>query len=155
MPDNSVSIRFLRLPGTEDLPLPSYQTEGSSGLDVCASNEEDIVLEPGGVSMIPTGLKAALPLGYEIQVRPRSGLAAKHGIGVVNGPGTVDSDYRGEIRVILINFGKTSFTVTRGMRIAQFVVQKVERASVIPCSDEADLGETVRGEGGFGHTGIL
>ena len=105
--------------------------------------------------MIPTGLKAAVPLGCEIQVRPRSGLAAKHGIGVVNGPGTVDSDYRGEIRVILINFGKEPFAVTRGMRIAQFVIQKVERAAVIPCSGEADLGETVRGEGGFGHTGIL
>lgn len=155
MPDNSVSVRFLRLPGTEDLPLPCYQTEGSSGLDVCAANKEDIVLEPGGFSMIPTGLKAALPLGYEIQVRPRSGLAAKHGIGVVNGPGTVDSDYRGEIRVILINFGKEPFAVTRGMRIAQFVVQRVERAAVVPCSSEADLGETVRGEGGFGHTGIL
>ena len=105
--------------------------------------------------MIPTGLKASVPQGFEIQVRPRSGLAAKHGIGVVNAPGTVDSDYRGEIRVILINFGKESFTVTRGMRIAQFVVQKVERAAVVSCSDESELGETVRGEGGFGHTGIL
>ncbi|MBQ7554940.1 dUTP diphosphatase [bacterium] len=155
MPDNSVSIRFLRLPGTEDLPLPCYQTEGSSGLDVCAANREDIVLEPGSFAMIKTGLKAAVPLGYEIQVRPRSGLAAKHGIGVVNGPGTVDSDYRGEICVILINFGKVSFTVTRGMRIAQFVIQKVERANIAKCSDESELGETVRGEGGFGHTGIL
>ena len=155
MPDNSVSIRFLRLRGTEDLPLPCYQTEGSSGLDVCAANREDIVLEPGGFAMIPTGLKAAVPLGYEIQVRPRSGLAARHGIGVVNGPGTVDSDYRGEICVILINFGKVSFTVTRGMRIAQFVIQKVERANIVKCSDESELGETVRGEGGFGHTGIL
>lgn len=155
MPDDPVRIRFLRLPGTEDLPLPSYQTEGSSGLDVCAANEEDIVLEPGAFKMIPTGLKASVPQGFEIQVRPRSGLAAKHGIGVVNAPGTVDSDYRGEIRVILINFGKESFTVTRGMRIAQFVVQKVERAAVVPCSNESELGETVRGEGGFGHTGIL
>ena len=105
--------------------------------------------------MIPTGLKASVPLGFEIQVRPRSGLAAKHGIGVVNAPGTVDSDYRGEIRVILINFGKESFAITRGMRICQFVVQRVERAALVFCSDEAELGKTARGEGGFGHTGIL
>jgi len=150
-----VEVRFLRLPGTEDIPLPAYQTEGSSGLDVCAANEADIVLEPGAFAMIPTGLKASVPSGYEIQVRPRSGLAAKHGIGVVNGPGTVDSDYRGEIRVILINFGKEPFAVTRGMRIAQFVVQRVERAAVLPCSEENELGKTDRGEGGFGHTGIL
>ena len=150
-----VEVRFLRLPGTEDLPLPAYQTEGSSGLDVCAANIEDVVLEPGGFAMIPTGLKASVPCGYEIQVRPRSGLAAKHGIGVVNGPGTVDSDYRGEIRVILINFGKEPFAVTRGMRIAQFVVQAVERAKVSLCVSEEDLGKTDRGEGGFGHTGIL
>ena len=150
-----VEVRFLRLPGTEDLPLPAYQTEGSSGLDVCAANETDVILEPGAFAMIPTGLKASVPPGYEIQVRPRSGLAAKHGIGVVNGPGTVDSDYRGEIRVILINFGKEPFAVTRGMRIAQFVVQAVERAKVSLCASEEDLGKTGRGEGGFGHTGIL
>jgi dUTP pyrophosphatase len=150
-----VDIRFFRTEGTEDLPLPSYQTEGSSGLDVCAANAADVVLAPGAFAMIPTGLKAAVPAGYEIQVRPRSGLAAKHGIGVVNGPGTVDSDYRGEIRVILINFGKEPFAVTRGMRVAQFVVQKVERAKVSLCESEEDLGKTERGEGGFGHTGIL
>ena len=150
-----IEVRFLRLPGTEDIPLPAYQTEGSSGLDVCAANEADVILEPGAFAMIPTGLKASVPCGYEIQVRPRSGLAAKHGIGVVNGPGTVDSDYRGEIRVILINFGKEPFAVTRGMRIAQFVVQAVERAKVSLCASEEDLGKTGRGEGGFGHTGIL
>ena len=154
MPESTVQIQFFRLPGTEDLPLPAYQTEGSSGLDVVAANEEDIVLEPGGIAMVPTGLKAAVPCGYEIQVRPRSGLAARFGIGLVNAPGTVDSDYRGEIRVILINFGKDIFTVSRGMRIAQFVLQKVEKATIAISKCEEDLGSTLRGDGGFGHTGI-
>ncbi|MBR5623921.1 dUTP diphosphatase [bacterium] len=154
MPEKAVQIQFLRLPGTEDLPLPAYQTEGSSGLDVVAANEEEIVLEPGAIAMVPTGLKASIPEGYEIQVRARSGLAARSGIGLVNAPGTVDSDYRGEIRVILINFGKERFAVSRGMRIAQFVLQKVERAAVSACKSEEELGDTARGSGGFGHTGI-
>lgn len=154
MPEKTVQIKFLRLPGTEDLPLPAYQTEGSSGLDVVAANREDIILEPGAIAMVPTGLKASVPEGFEIQVRARSGLAARSGIGLVNAPGTIDSDYRGEIRVILINFGKERFAVSRGMRIAQFVLQKVERAAVSACGSEEDLGETERGSGGFGHTGI-
>ena len=154
MPEKTVQIKFLRLPGTEDLPLPAYQTEGSSGLDVVAANREDIILEPGAIAMVPTGLKASVPEGFEIQVRARSGLAARSGIGLVNAPGTIDSDYRGEIRVILINFGKERFAVSRGMRIAQFVLQKVERAAVSACGSEEELGEKERGSGGFGHTGI-
>ena len=154
MPEKTVQNKFLRLPGTEDLPLPAYQTEGSSGLDVVAANREDIILEPGAIAMVPTGLKASVPEGFEIQVRARSGLAARSGIGLVNAPGTIDSDYRGEIRVILINFGKERFAVSRGMRIAQFVLQKVERAAVSACGSEEELGETERGSGGFGHTGI-
>ena len=154
MPEKTVQIKFLRIPGTEDLPLPAYQTEGSSGLDVVAANREDIILEPGAIAMVPTGLKASVPEGFEIQVRARSGLAARSGIGLVNAPGTIDSDYRGEIRVILINFGKERFAVSRGMRIAQFVLQSVERAAVTACKSEEELGETERGSGGFGHTGI-
>ncbi len=130
--------------------IPVYATEGASGADARANITEPVVIQPGAFALIPTGVKAALPMGYEIQVRPRSGLAAKHGVTVLNTPGTVDADYRGEIKVILINHGKEPFTVTRHMRIAQFVLATVVKA-------QFTVGEllttTTRGEGGFGHTG--
>lgn len=130
--------------------LPVYASTLAAGADVKACINEDIVIEPGASVLIPSGLRLAIPAGYEIQVRPRSGLALKNQITVLNTPGTIDADYRGEIGVILINHGKNAFVVTRGMRIAQIVLAKVERASF--CAEEA-LVATSRGEGGFGHTG--
>ena len=145
-----VEIKIKRKAGCEDLPWPDYMSEGASGLDLYAAVEEALTLSPGEFRLIPTGVFIAVPRGYEAQVRPRSGLALKNGIGVLNSPGTVDSDYRGEVGVILINLGQQPFVVKRGMRIAQLVVQGVARARLIPV--EA-LEETDRGEGGFGHTG--
>jgi dUTP pyrophosphatase len=143
-------VRIQRLPHAADLPLPSYATSGSAGADLRAAVEADTVLEPGAHALIPTGLKIALPAGHEAQVRPRSGLAAKHALTVVNAPGTVDADYRGEIHVILMNLGSAPFTVERGMRIAQIVVAPVVQASF----QEVDrLDDTARGAGGFGSTG--
>ena len=130
--------------------LPFYATEGSAGMDICAMVEEEIVIKAGEMDIVPTGLSIELPNGYEAQVRPRSGLAIKHGVTVLNSPGTIDSDYRGEIKVILINLGKTDFTVRKGDRIAQMVINKFEKVEW-QLSDE--LEETKRGEGGFGHTG--
>ena len=153
MPEGGLKIRFLRLPGAENLPLPTYQTKGASGLDVCAAVKEPKVLSPGEIALIPLGLSCAIPEGYELQVRPRSGLAARHGISLVNAPGTIDADYRGEISIILINLGRESFTITRGMRIAQLVAQKVEKAEIVLVDSAEELGETDRGQGGFGHTG--
>ncbi len=129
---------------------PIYSTEGASGADIRANIEEPRVIESGKVAIIPTGVRVAVPEGYEIQVRPRSGLAAKNGITVLNTPGTIDADYRGEICVILINLGPSSFTVTPKMRIAQIVLAPVYQAEFIPL---ASLVETARGTGGFGHTG--
>ena len=136
--------------GAKDLGLPCYMSDGASGIDLLASVAEDVVLEPGQTRLIPTGMRISLPVGYEAQVRPRSGLALKHGLTVLNSPGTVDADYRGEIGVILANLGSESFVVTRGMRVAQMVVQEVVHAT-LSLRDELD--ETGRGEGGFGHTG--
>ncbi len=133
-----------------DIPLPEYATEGSAGMDIRAAVENELVLQAGKVATVPTNLKAEIPQGYEIQVRPRSGLAAKHGIGVLNSPGTIDSDYRGEIKIILFNFSDNDFTINRGDRIAQLVIGKTIQAE-IELTDE--LSETDRGEGGFGHTG--
>ena len=134
-----------------DLPLPVYATAGSAGLDLLAAVERDVVLQPGGFAAIPTGIAVALPAGYEAQVRPRSGLALRHGITVLNAPGTVDSDYRGEIAAILVNHGKTEFTVSRGMKVAQLVVAQHIRAEW----QETDaLGHTERASGGFGSTGM-
>lgn len=133
-----------------DIPLPEYATEGSSGLDLRAAVTDKIILEAGKVKMIPTNLSVEIPLGYEIQVRPRSGLAAKHGIGVLNSPGTIDSDYRGEIKTILFNFGDKDFEINRGDRISQMVISKVYLADL---HEDNDLSESARGEGGFGHTG--
>ena len=134
-----------------DIPLPAYATEDSSGLDVRAALDEPFTLKKGEISMVPTNLSVEIPKGYEIQVRPRSGLAAKHGIGVLNSPGTIDADYRGEIKVILFNFGKDNFIINRGERIAQLVIAKHERVTW----QEVDvLSETERGSGGFGSTGV-
>lgn len=130
--------------------LPSYQTNGSSGMDLRAHLEKDILLKPMERSIIPTGLFVALPLGYEAQVRPRSGLAAKHGLTVLNSPGTIDADYRGEIGVILINLSDTEFTVKNGQRVAQLVISKHARGEWISVQN---LSDTSRGSGGFGSTG--
>ena len=146
-----VEIQFTRKPGTEDVPLPRYMSEHASGMDVCAAVEEPVTIAPGEVKLIPTGLFLAIPSGYEVQVRPRSGLALKHGLTVVNAPGTIDSDYRGEVCVILGNIGREPFTVERGMRIAQLVVQPVVRAELV---ERDELPATERAAGGFGHTGL-
>lgn len=133
-----------------DLPLPEYATDGSSGLDLRAAVENEMIIEKGKFGLIPTNLRVEIPVGYEIQVRPRSGLAAKNGIGVLNSPGTIDSDYRGEIKVILFNFGEEDFVIKRGDRIAQMVLSKVYRANLILTDG---LNNTIRSDGGFGHTG--
>ena len=149
-PDH-VTIRVKRLDGNRDIALPSYETTGASGLDLRAAVEGELTLHPGDITLVPTGLAISLPLGYEAQVRPRSGLALKHGVGMVNSPGTVDSDYRGEIGLVLINWGRAPFVIKRGDRIAQMVVTRVSRAEVL----EVDrLETTARGEGGFGHSGV-
>lgn len=139
------------LPHAQGLPLPTYATPGAAGADVCAAVETDVVVPPGGRVAIPTGLVVAVPEGYEIQVRPRSGLALRYGITVANAPGTVDSDYRGEVKVILVNLGDTPFIVRRGDRIAQLVVAPVVRAHF---KKAEGLSATARGEGGFGSTGV-
>lgn len=131
--------------------LPSYETQGSAGMDLRASLKEPVVLEPGERSLIPTGLFIELPPGYEAQIRARSGLAVKYGLGLVNGVGTIDSDYRGEIKVPLINWGQEAFTVRDGDRIAQMVVARYERITWEPADE---LEDTQRGAGGFGHTGV-
>jgi len=133
-----------------DIPLPEYATEGSSGLDLRAAVENDFIIEKGKVALVPTNLRVEIPLGYEIQVRPRSGLAAKNGIGVLNSPGTIDSDYRGEIKIILFNFGSEDFIIKRGDRIAQMVLAKVYKMGL---EETHDLNGSERGAGGFGHTG--
>ncbi|MEW5737255.1 MAG: dUTP diphosphatase [Thermodesulfobacteriota bacterium] len=146
-----VHIRRLRPGQDSDIPLPSYMTEHASGMDVCAAVKENLLLRPGDIALVPTGLAAAIPPGFEIQVRPRSGLAVKHGIGIPNSPGTVDADYRGEIMVGLVNLSQKEYTVRRGDRIAQLVVCPVTRA--VLC-EVAELPESERGPGGFGHTGV-
>lgn len=133
-----------------DIPLPRYATEHAAGMDLSAAVEGEVVLIPGETKLIPTGFAIALPPGYEAQVRPRSGLAIKYGIGILNSPGTIDADYRGEVKIILTNFGKENFVVRRGDRIAQLVIARHERAV---WEEKESLEETERGEGGFGHTG--
>jgi dUTP pyrophosphatase len=135
----------------QDLPLPSYQSLQASGMDAAAALTEDRVMQPSEIHLIPTGFAVALPEGFEIQVRPRSGLAVKHGITVINAPGTIDADYRGEVQIALINLGRVPFTIRRGDRIAQLVVAPVCRAQLHVCSS---LAASTRGSGGFGHTGI-
>jgi dUTP pyrophosphatase len=147
-----MTLRILRLPHGAGLPLPSYQSADASGLDLMAAVPENtpVVLAPGERALVPTGLAIAVPRGFEAQVRPRSGLGARHGITVLNTPGTIDADYRGEVMAILINLGAESFTITRGMRIAQLTVAPVVRASI---EEVAELEPTARGAGGFGSTG--
>ena len=148
----SIKIDFRQLPHGEGLALPAYQSAHAAGLDLLAAVPEDapVTLAPGKYALIPTGLTIALPAGYEAQIRPRSGLAAKHGVTVLNAPGTVDADYRGEISVPLINHGDMPFQIRRGERIAQMVIASVVRAELIPV---AALSATERGSGGFGSTG--
>jgi len=147
---NKIQVKVMRKQGSEDLPLPQYMSEAASGMDLYAAVDNAVQLERHEIKLIPTGVHIELPLGYEAQVRPRSGLALKHGLTIVNTPGTIDSDYRGEIGIILCNLGKERFTVERGMRIAQLVIQPVFRAELI---EVECLEETRRGTGGFGHTG--
>lgn len=145
-----IDVKLTPLEHAVGLNLPSYATDQSAGMDLSAALEEAFVLEPGDRALIPTGLSIALPAGYEAQVRPRSGLALKHGVTVLNSPGTIDADYRGEVKVLLANLGQEAFTIERGMRIAQMVVA---RHSVVKWSVTEELDETTRGSGGFGSTG--
>ena len=146
------TVRVERLPHAGDLPLPAYETGGSAGMDLRAAVAEDVplTLAPGARALVPTGLKIALEPGYEAQVRPRSGLALKHGLTCLNSPGTIDSDYRGEVGVILINHGQEAFVIRRGERIAQMVIARHEQAAMV---EVGALDETARGAGGFGSTG--
>ena len=147
----SVELALRALSHFGDLPLPAYATTGAAGMDIVAAVTEDLVLAPGGRSAVPTGLLMAVPAGHEVQVRPRSSLALRHGVTVANAPGTIDSDYRGEVRILLVNLGDADFTVSRGMRIAQIVLAPVTRAD--PKLVE-ELDDTARGSGGFGSTGL-
>jgi dUTP pyrophosphatase len=146
----SVTISVSALPHFADLPLPAYESPGAAGMDIAAAITADIVIAPGARHAVPSGLAIAVPAGHEAQIRPRSGLALRHGVTVANAPGTIDSDYRGEVKVILINLGEASFTVSRGMRIAQMVVAPVIQASLLLVDT---LDSTERGGGGFGSTG--
>jgi dUTP pyrophosphatase len=150
---SKIQLQVLRLPHGADLPLPSYQSEGAAGLDLLAAVAADapVIIAPGRRALIPTGLAIALPAGAEGQVRPRSGLAAQHGVTVLNAPGTIDADYRGEIQVILVNLGQDSFTVTRGMRVAQLIIAPAMQVTIC---ETANLNETTRGVAGFGSTGL-
>ena len=146
-----MKIRIRRLPHGEGLPLPAYATAGAAGMDLLAAVAAPVTILPGGRALIPTGLALALPPGHELQIRPRSGLALRHGIVLPNSPGTVDEDYRGELQVIVLNAGDAPFTVERGMRIAQAVLAPVLRAE---WHEVPDLDDTGRGAGGFGSTGV-
>jgi deoxyuridine 5''-triphosphate nucleotidohydrolase (dut) len=144
-------VLFKRLPGNEDMKLPERMSEAAAGFDLHAAVAEPTVLAPGERKLIPTGFAMAMPEQLEAQIRPRSGLAFKHGITCLNSPGTIDADYRGEVKVLLINLGQEPFVITRGERIAQMVFQTVPAVSIV---ERDDLPETVRGAGGFGHTGV-
>ena len=150
--NRGVEVRIVRLAHGADLPLPQYQSAHAAGLDLFAAvpAEAAVVIPPGGRALIPTGIAIALPQGYEGQVRPRSGLAARHGITVLNAPGTVDADYRGEIQVVLANLGGEPFTVSRGTRIAQLIIAPVQQVTLV---ETVTLDSTARGQGGFGSTG--
>ena len=151
--DTSPTIEFLRLrPDLDaDIPLPRYMTPNSAGMDIPAAIEKDLVLDSGAISLVPTGFAVAIPEGFEAQIRPRSGLAVKHGIGLINSPGTIDSDYRGEVMIAVINLGKSSYTFHRGDRIAQMIIKRVYQARLKVVEQ---LTETERNTGGFGHTGL-
>lgn len=146
---DGVEIGIVQLPGCDDLPLPRYMTEQSAGMDICAAVDQEITILPGRRELIPTGMIISLPAGYEAQIRPRSGLALKHGITLVNSPGTIDADYRGEIKLLVINHGESSFVVRRGDRMAQMVINQVCRGL---WRRQETMDETARGQGGFGHT---
>ena len=148
---DQIRVQITQRPDCLDVPLPRYMTDHAAGMDICAAVPGDTVLEPGRRALIPTGFSIALPPGFEAQIRPRSGLAVNHGIGVVNAPGTIDADYRGEVRIALINLGQDAYNVRRGDRIAQMVIQKVYQAR---CRAVEVLDETDRSDGGFGHTGV-
>jgi dUTP pyrophosphatase len=151
MQPDKITVKIKRLNQSfDDIEFPAYSTHGSAGMDIRAAVEDEIVLKAGEVNLIPTNLVVEIPEGFEIQVRPRSGLAVKHGIGILNSPGTIDSDYRGEIKIIMMNFSKEDFVIKRGERIAQLVLSKVYLANL---ETNEELMETKRGEGGFGHTG--
>ena len=151
-PNKTIAVRVLRLSHSEGLPLPSYQSAGAAGLDLLAAiaANTQLILEPRARDVVPTGLVIELPAGFEGQVRPRSGLALKHGVTVLNAPGTIDADYRGEVKVLLVNLGSEPFVIERGMRIAQLIVAPVTRAEL---SEERSLSNSSRGAGGFGSTG--
>lgn len=148
--ENSVAVRIKRLPGNGDVPLPTRMTSHAAGYDVAAAVPDAVTLHPTEIRLIPCGFAMAIPPGYEAQIRPRSGLATKFGITLINSPGTIDSDYRGEVHVPLINHGKTEFIVQRGMRIAQMLIVPVPSSTLVQVDE---LEETARGTGGFGHTG--
>jgi dUTP pyrophosphatase len=151
MPSDPVlQLKQLHPERDADIPLPRYMTPHAAGMDICAAIDDTLTLAPGGIALVPTGLAMALPHGYEAQVRPRSGLAVKHGISIVNSPGTIDCDYRGEVMVGLINLGQSPYTLRRGERIAQIVIQRVAQARIRLV---AELDETQRNDGGFGSTG--
>lgn len=144
-----IRVPIKRLPGNSDLPLPAYHSAGAVGMDICAAVIEELIIRPGGIVAVTCGFSIAIPNGYEGQIRPRSGLAIKHGVSILNSPGTIDPDYRGEIKVILINHGDEDFTVTRGMRIAQMLVLPVTH---VEWDEVEGLSTTTRDSGGFGHT---
>jgi dUTP pyrophosphatase len=148
----NIDVKIMRLPHGQNLPLPAYQSEHAAGLDLLAAvpAKAPLTLAPGARALIPTGIAIALPEGHEAQVRPRSGLAARHGLTVLNAPGTIDADYRGEVQVLLINLGGEAVKITRGMRIAQLVIAPLARAAL---REAASLDDTSRGKGGFGSTG--
>ena len=143
-------MKLRRRQGTEDLPLPKYQTQHSAGMDLVAAVDQPVAIAPGQIKLIPTGLFVEIPVGYEGQVRARSGLALRHGLMLPNAPGTIDADYRGELHVILGNCSREPYTIERGMRFAQLVINKIEQVDVLEVSE---LAATQRGDGGFGHTG--
>jgi dUTP pyrophosphatase len=149
---SDISIPIKRIPGNDDIPLPMYKTGGSAGMDVRAAIDATIRVEPGAIALVRCGFAIAVPNGYEAQLRPRSGLASKSGITLVNSPGTIDSDYRGEVQAAVINLGREPFEITRGLRIAQLVVGPVSR---IEWNEVAELQPTTRDSGGFGHTGTV
>jgi dUTP pyrophosphatase len=144
-----IKVSIQKIAGSEDISLPAYMTDQSAGMDICAAVSEETIILPGQRQKIPTGISIALPEGYEAQIRPRSGLAINQGITLLNSPGTIDADYRGEIALIVINHGSAPFAVTRGMRLAQMVVQKIFQVDWV---EVAELNNTSRGTGGFGHT---
>ena len=150
---SQITAQLMQLPHGQDLPLPSYETSEAAGMDLRAAVPEDapLTLKPGARELVPTGLAMAIPPGFEAQIRPRSGLALRHGLSLVNAPGTIDSDYRGEIKIILINQGDEDFEISRGMRIAQMVIAPVLQVAIEPVTS---IDDTARGAGGFGSTGV-